>query len=171
MKTSTTDITNRELLEAMTQQLGIITDNMVTKKDLREVLQDYPTKRDLKEILKDYATKDDLKRFATKEDLKRFATKDDLKRFATKEDLKRFATKDDLKGFATKKDAKGFATKDDMKALGERMERGFTRLERKISASHSANVAHHLETRDMIGDLYRKTGWNGSSRKSAGASS
>ncbi len=90
--TDTDDITNRQLLDAMTQQLGVITDNMVTKKDLQN----------------------------------------ELKRFATKDDLKRFATKDDLKSAEA-------------------------RLQRSIRSSHSINVGHHLETRSMIGDLYRET--------------
>ena len=55
----------QELLVAMTEQLGVITDNMVTKEDLIEQIAQC-------------ATKEDLKRFATKDDLGQFATKDDL---------------------------------------------------------------------------------------------
>lgn len=33
------DITNRQLLDALTDQLGVITDNMVTKHDLKEDLR------------------------------------------------------------------------------------------------------------------------------------
>ena len=73
------------------------------------------------------------------------ATKDDLKGFATKDDLKGFATKDDLKGFATKDDLKGFATKDDI-----------VWLERKIDGNQTVNIKHHLQTRQLIGDLNRK---------------
>jgi hypothetical protein len=33
------DITNTELLAALTHQLGVITDNMATKKDVREIVR------------------------------------------------------------------------------------------------------------------------------------
>jgi hypothetical protein len=33
------DITNTELLAALTNQLGVITDNMATKKDVREIVR------------------------------------------------------------------------------------------------------------------------------------
>lgn len=79
MKTSMTDISNKQLLRAMTDQLGVITDNMATKKDLDD-------------RLKGFATKDDLKAFATKDDLRA-----ELKSYATKADLKAFATKADVK--------------------------------------------------------------------------
>lgn len=69
-------ITNRELLEGLTQQLDVMADNMTTKDDL-----------------KGFATKDDLRGLATKDDLKGFATKDDLKNLATKDDLERVAVR------------------------------------------------------------------------------
>lgn len=60
------DTSNKNLLEVMTQQLGVITDNMVTKKDLKEELKAFVTKDDLKEELKHFATKDDLQRVETR---------------------------------------------------------------------------------------------------------
>jgi hypothetical protein len=47
------DITNQQLLDALTDQLGTITDHMITKDDL-----------------KGFATKDDIKAFATKAEVK-----------------------------------------------------------------------------------------------------
>jgi hypothetical protein len=42
------DITNQQLLEALTAQLGVITDQMVTKDDLKRELENFVTKDDLK---------------------------------------------------------------------------------------------------------------------------
>lgn len=59
---------------------------MLTKTDLRDVLNGYPTKADLRDVLKDYPTKGDLrdvlKEYPTKADLR-----DALKEYATKQDL------------------------------------------------------------------------------------
>ena len=62
------DITNQQLLDSMTEQVGVIIKNelkaFATKDDLKTALKDYPTKQDLKNELKNelkaYATKDDL---------------------------------------------------------------------------------------------------------------
>ena len=68
------DITNQQLLEALSEQIGVITDIMVTKQDLTEALKDYPTKQDLKDALGNHPTKQDLKdalgNYPTKQDLK-----------------------------------------------------------------------------------------------------
>jgi hypothetical protein len=87
-------------LDAMTDP-----DRPVTRRELREELED---------VLRTLATKEDFKAFATKEDLKLYATKEDLKAFATKEDLKAFATKEDLKLYATKEDLKAHPTREEM---------------------------------------------------------
>jgi hypothetical protein len=55
------DITNQQLLEAMTESIQNIADNMVTKKDLDERLKAFATREELDERLKSFATKDDLK--------------------------------------------------------------------------------------------------------------
>lgn len=54
------DITNQQLLDALTDQLGAITENMATKNDVQEIVHDHT---------RGFATKDDLKPFATKTDL------------------------------------------------------------------------------------------------------
>jgi hypothetical protein len=73
------DITNQQLLDALTDQLGIITENMVTRDDVQKIVR---------EETKGFATKDDLKAFVTKDDLKdierRMATKDDLNSAVTR---------------------------------------------------------------------------------------
>ena len=51
------DLTNQQLLYTMTNQLGIITDQMITKDDLKA----FVTKANLKEELKAFATKADVK--------------------------------------------------------------------------------------------------------------
>lgn len=89
-------------------------------------------------------TKDEFKKIL--KDEIQVATKDDLKGFATKEDLKavesRMATKDDLKAFATK---------DDLRASEER-------IKAKIISSRSISNKHHIETRNMIGDIEKELG-------------
>jgi len=74
------DITNQQLLDALTDQLGIITDQMVTKDDLNK----------------------ELERFANKEDLERFATKDDLQRLAAKNDLEHSAINQNINNVLTR---------------------------------------------------------------------
>lgn len=128
------DITNQQLLDAMTAQLGVITDNMVTKDDLKEELKSFATKEDLKS----FVTKDDLK-----SELQNFATKDDLK-----QELQNFPTKDDLK-----QELEGFATKSN---LTDTVNTAVIRLQRTIAEGRAINVHHHLETRKAIGDLTRE---------------
>jgi hypothetical protein len=158
------DLTNQQLLTALSEQLGVITDAMATKDDLKNFIT--------KEDAKAFATKQDLKNFITKEDAKAFATKDDLKAFATKQDLtelrtgleSKMATKDDLKAMATKQDLVQLrvgletrmddlegrmATKDDLRQME-------TRLTRKLDSHKVASVHHHLLTRSMIGDVNRQ---------------
>jgi len=75
MKVHETDLTNQQLLEAISDMFQGITDIMVTKDDLKQALDNYPSKDDLKQALNDYPTKDDLKvalgDHPTKNDLKR----------------------------------------------------------------------------------------------------
>lgn len=90
------DITNQELLSALTQQLGIITDNMMVRKDVEEIVDGA-----IQKAVAPLATKEELKKLATKEELKKLATKDDLdameqrfeEKFATKEDVGRLEQK------------------------------------------------------------------------------
>jgi hypothetical protein len=132
------DLTNQQLLTALSEQLGVITDAMATKDDL-----------------KNFITKEDAKAFATKQDLKNFITKEDAKAFATKDDLKAMATKQDLVqlrvGLETRMDdlAGRMATKDDLRQME-------TRLTRKLDSHKVASVHHHLLTRSMIGDVNRQ---------------
>jgi hypothetical protein len=44
---------NKNLLNAMTEQLGVITDNMVTKDELKEELKKFPTRDEVKDIVRD----------------------------------------------------------------------------------------------------------------------
>lgn len=62
----------------------------VTKKELKEVLKEYPTKADLKQELSQYATKEDLKN-----ELSKYATKKELKK-ELKIALENYPTKDEL---------------------------------------------------------------------------
>lgn len=59
---------NKQLLKALNQQLGTITDNMATKDDLRQTLKNHPTHTDLKQAFKDCATKEDIKSLDSKID-------------------------------------------------------------------------------------------------------
>lgn len=47
------DTGNERLLDAMTQQLGVITDTMVTKDELKEELKKFPTKAEVKDIVRE----------------------------------------------------------------------------------------------------------------------
>jgi len=114
------DITNQQLLEALTDQLGVITDQMVTKTDLKR----------------------ELKRFSTKKDLKRL----EAKLAATQSDLeaKLADTKADL------------GAKNGLQQLEQSLGKATIRLERSIKSSHTVNIRHHLETRDMLGNPNHK---------------
>jgi len=47
------DTSSKNLLNAMTQQLGVITDTMVTKDDLKEELKRFPTRAEVKDIVRE----------------------------------------------------------------------------------------------------------------------
>lgn len=122
-----TDISNQQLLTAMTDQLSVITATMATKDDLKDLRQE---------------TKDDLKalRMATKSDIEglRMATKVDLDALRST-----MATKDDLVLLEAT-----VASKMDLKQVQ-------VSLQAKIRSGQAANIKHHLETRKAIGDLNR----------------
>ena len=151
------DITNQQLLDALSQQLGTISDNMVVRADVEEIVEGkiqqavkgLATKDELKVAIKGLATKDELKVA-----IKGLATRDELKAA-----IKGLATRDELKvaikGLATKDElkaaAKGLATKDDLNSA-------VLRLERKLNSHQKANVSHHLEARSQIGKLNKEFG-------------
>jgi len=47
------DTSSKSLLNAMTQQLGVITDTMVTKDELKEELKKFPTRAEVKDIVRE----------------------------------------------------------------------------------------------------------------------
>jgi hypothetical protein len=47
------DTSSKHLLNAMTEQLGVITDTMVTKDEFKEELKKFPSKNEVKDIVRD----------------------------------------------------------------------------------------------------------------------
>ncbi|HVX24018.1 MAG TPA: hypothetical protein VG992_01605 [Candidatus Saccharimonadales bacterium] len=64
-----------------------------------------------------------------------------------------FATKEDLQAFVTKKDLQRLesvmATKSDLQQMEKR-------LIRQLNSHKAASTRHHLETRQMIGELHQQ---------------
>lgn len=139
------DITNRDLLTAMTQQLAVITDNMVTKQDLKEELKRFATKNDLKRL------EDNMNRRFKGVD-RRFQEVD--QRFANAD--QRFDKMDHRFDKVDQRFDKMDQRFDKVDRRFDKMDHRFDRLERQVRSNHTVNVAHHLETRSMVGDLYRK---------------
>ena len=137
------DISNQQLLSAMTQQLSVITDVMATRDDIAYM-----------------ATKDDIKGMATKDDVKGMATKDDIADMATKADISKMATKEDIKAMATKDDIKGMATKDDLKKLGDDMRSDFDKLGARFEdLDHKFDTALEAINKDQ--KLRRRVDYHG----------
>ncbi|HVX24246.1 MAG TPA: hypothetical protein VG992_02795 [Candidatus Saccharimonadales bacterium] len=160
MQIGPNDLTNQQLLTALAQQLGVMSEAMATKDDLRkevaQIRSEMATKDDLRkevaQIRSEMATKEDLTRevsqirseMATKEDLKAFATKEDIANMATKDDLKAFATKDDLVAMAhAVTEDLGGVIRDAMAVIGDQFEHlraGQQRLERALSPIKPSQV-------------------------------
>lgn len=142
------DVSSKSLLEAMTEQLGVITDNMVTKQDLKEELKHFVTKDDLKEELKRFATKDELKDFATKKDVREIVG-DELRSPQTKKYFRGIVREEtaDIRGEQLRQGALLEALDNDVKAIAESVSNEL-KLKRQLD-KHDGRIAT-LESKSKI---------------------